>query len=384
MVKRKWLGGVLGANKMIYAIPYDADVILEINPERHSMIVFGDVGNQPCKWYGGVLAPNNKIYAIPYAASMVLEIEPETKTVSPFALVTTGWGKWAGGVLAGNGKIYAMPALATTILEIDIEAKVRPISYHGMLPGGGPLDDKWNGAVLAPNGKIYGIPWRAGKVLEFDPDSNALALVGSIMTSTNFTWHGGVVTKDGRIIAVPYNSAWVLEIGESVCSTSSAVETYPSIRDERPRSAGADSPKDWRGQAEPVWERKTDESPISPVPLGTADDASTQVFVLALLGCPDAEKTSEDSCFHLSHRTWHSAMVTIMKPTSQLNEIRAQGELVNHYHPLPPQMSTNKRRVFVTLGRMCSRSVCALAHSAAIAIVKPSFGLLLPVQWAST
>ena len=50
-----------------------------------------------------------------------------------------------------------------------------------------------------------------------------------------------------------------------------------------------------------------------------------QTFVLALLGCPDAAKASEDACFHLSHCTWHSAMITLMKPDSMLVDIRDQG-----------------------------------------------------------
>ena len=49
-----------------------------------------------------------------------------------------------------------------------------------------------------------------------------------------------------------------------------------------------------------------------------------RTFVLALLGCPDAAKSSEDACFHLSHRTWHSAMVTIMGSASTLGDIREQ------------------------------------------------------------
>ena len=65
-----------------------------------------------------VLAPNGKIYAIPYAAAVVLEIDTEARTALPFAATGSGWAKWAGGVLATNGKIYGIPALATGILEI--------------------------------------------------------------------------------------------------------------------------------------------------------------------------------------------------------------------------------------------------------------------------
>ena len=138
--------------RLSYAIPYDADVVLEIDPENQALFLFGSLGKQPCKWYGGggrrqphaprppsssyrsscaltfvrathamvraALAPNGKIYAIPYASPVVLEIDPEARTAMPFAAAGEGWAKWAGGILAGNGKIYGVPALATGVLEI--------------------------------------------------------------------------------------------------------------------------------------------------------------------------------------------------------------------------------------------------------------------------
>lgn len=56
-VKRKWVEGVLGANKRVYGIPYDADVVLEIDPETHALFIFGQLSRfgDSCKWYGGVL-----------------------------------------------------------------------------------------------------------------------------------------------------------------------------------------------------------------------------------------------------------------------------------------------------------------------------------------
>mgnify|MGYP004225096571 CR=1 FL=1 len=134
------------------AQPYDAPVILEIDPVTHTMDTFGAFGAEQCKWYGGVLAPNGKIYTIPYASQYVMEISPENKTATIFATVGTGFGKWSGGVLAHNGKIYGIPALASNILEIDVNSRTVIAYGHGILPGGALLQDKWNGGVLAPNG----------------------------------------------------------------------------------------------------------------------------------------------------------------------------------------------------------------------------------------
>lgn len=61
-VKRKWVEGVLGKNGRIYAIPYDANVVLEIDPDSRTLLLIGELPSDPCKWYGGVLGPNDKIY----------------------------------------------------------------------------------------------------------------------------------------------------------------------------------------------------------------------------------------------------------------------------------------------------------------------------------
>lgn len=310
-VKRKWVEGVLGKNGLVFAIPYDANAVLEIDPDTHALMLFGHLGSEPCKYYGGVRGPNDKIYGIPYSASYVLEIDPQRRTATEFAFAQVGWGKWSGGVLSGNGKIYAIPALARGILEIDVERGRTEVL--GMLPGGNSLDDKWNGGVLAPNGRVYGIPWRSNKVLEFDPTTKAIALLGSL-ASTNFTWHGGVLTEAGRIVAVPYNSAWVLEIGESVCSgvKTSSQALLPQLAS-APRSSDVPS-----ATASPEAGAPATTAPTVP----SVGLHAKQTFVLAMLGCPDASKTSENACFHLSHRLWHSVMITVLPHDAVLLDIR--------------------------------------------------------------
>ena len=363
-VKRKWVDGVMGRNGLIYAIPYDADVVLEIDPETHALMLFGRVGGDPCKWYGGVLAPNGKIYTIPYASPYVLEIDTERRIARPFAMTYPHWAKWSGGVLAPNGKIYGIPALSKSVLEIDVEKE--QTSLYGMLPGGNDLQDKWGGGVLAPNGKIYGLPWRSASVLEFDPTNKAISLLGQGIGSSNFSWSGGVLANDGRIVAVPYNGAWVLEIGESVCSVAATKkEILPPLSLEHLSSAAltaapgainfspvAGAPRATTTNAAMPTSRPvsiqgaimapgadvktasgtpviaTDALALSPtIPSVYATGMSAgagRTFVLALLGCPDESKAAEDACFHLSHRTWHSAMATIMQSDSSLHDIRAQ------------------------------------------------------------
>ena len=83
-----------------------------IGPEMKIPLYTGPPRN---KWYGGVLAGNGKVYAIPGNADRVLEVDPETKDVWPIGDNLMRYGrqeeqyspKWVGGVRADDGKIYA-------------------------------------------------------------------------------------------------------------------------------------------------------------------------------------------------------------------------------------------------------------------------------------
>ena len=132
--KRKWVEGVLGRNGMVYAIPFDANGVLEIDPETRALMLFGFVGTGPCKWYGGVLGPNDKIYTIPYSSPYVLEIDPEKRIARPFAMTYPHWAKWSGGVLAPNGRIYVrlrcMPECIPTACASSQPISLSALSLH--------------------------------------------------------------------------------------------------------------------------------------------------------------------------------------------------------------------------------------------------------------
>ena len=256
----------------------------------------------------------------------MLSIDTEEHTTSFVAAVGGRWGKWAGGVLARNGLIYAIPALADAMLEIDPDKNT--VSMFGMLPDSRSLEDKWNGGVLAPNGRIYGVPWRSHQVLELDPSTKSLSLLGQL-PSSNFWWHGGVLTKSGKIIAVPYNSPVVLEIGEQLCSLGAgAPQTLSDAFPRGPTVEYALDPVDTTNAVVPVpssaLSAVMDPSSAPWSSSSSSSSSSRATFVLALMGCPESAKSSEDACFHLGHRTWHSVMITIMKPTAMLSDIRAQ------------------------------------------------------------
>jgi len=198
----KWQGGVLAPNGKIYAIPHSSTQILEIDPNTQTTTPFGNLSGS-YKWRGGVLAPNGKIYAIPLNSTQILEIDPNTKTTTLFGNLSGSY-KWQGGVLAPNGKIYAIPHSSTQILEIDPNTKTTTL--FGDFSG----SDKWEGGVLAPNGKIYAIPRDSTQILEIDPNTHDATLFGNFIGS--YKWSGGVLAPNGKIYAIPYNSTQILEI----------------------------------------------------------------------------------------------------------------------------------------------------------------------------
>jgi len=70
---RKYSGGVLGPNGLIYFIPYNADHIGILNPSSNSFSTL-DISSfisSGSKYYGGVLGPNGLIYFIPRNADHI-------------------------------------------------------------------------------------------------------------------------------------------------------------------------------------------------------------------------------------------------------------------------------------------------------------------------
>jgi len=77
--------------------------------------------------------------------------------------------------------------------------------------------------------------------------------------------------------------------------------------------------------------------------------------VLAMLGCPESAKTTEDMCFHVGYRVWHSAMITIAPHDSLLGLIREKvlnsglAHMPQSYcflfkgHPLDPTVEATMR-----------------------------------------
>ena len=191
----KWRHAVV-LNGRVFAIPYSATKVLEINPVTQTVVARNlpsemDVGqqNQANKWWMGVAnAAKTVAYCIPAGAARVLVIDatdPNNTVISLISAPEFGTEtpeKWHDGVLAGDGAIYAVPHNATTVLRINTATRVvttLDLGSFGLDSGGA----YWSAAALGNNGKVYGVPWNAACILEITPTATTpfatVALVGS-------------------------------------------------------------------------------------------------------------------------------------------------------------------------------------------------------------
>lgn len=146
------------------------------------------------QWHKGIQLSNGKIYAIPYRASTILEINPLTRVITNIPLpVENGGvdytgdtsGKWWTAVASEDKtKAFCIPSSAEKVLLISINATTQAaeVSYIGdKFASGG---EKWRDAVLVPsssggNGRIYAMPFKYTGVLEIDPTTNSTRILGS-------------------------------------------------------------------------------------------------------------------------------------------------------------------------------------------------------------
>ncbi|MHA1540111.1 MAG: flagellin N-terminal helical domain-containing protein [Alphaproteobacteria bacterium] len=207
---------ILAPNGKLYAMPYDGDRVLEIDPVTGDSQEIGDVYTGGAKYFGnGAIASNGNIYVAPVDAGQILEINPTTGETNLVGDVLPGSAKYAGFVAADNGKFYATPRDAGQVMEFNPETyEIRFIgdSFAGT--------NKWREGVLADNGKIYAIPSESGRVLEIDPETGETNLVGTDYGSGTYKWGRGVLAPNGKIYAAPVEATQVLEFDPATGQTN--------------------------------------------------------------------------------------------------------------------------------------------------------------------
>lgn len=202
----RWVGGVLAPNGRIYGMPFNAGVVLEIDPDAGTARTFGSVVGVDA-YVGGVLGLDGFVYGIPLGASQVLRIDPDAGTATRVGPDLGDGRHFAGGVVGPDGRIWMMPAndLQVGVFDPSTETLER---VGPMLP---PTGHKYRGAVVSPSGLIVGIPARETRLLRIDPVTDEVRLFGEV-PSLMRSWYGGVVTPDGRVLGLPLESPSLLVI----------------------------------------------------------------------------------------------------------------------------------------------------------------------------
>ena len=171
--REKYLGGALGSDGKIYAIPGFARRVLRIDPNDGGVEYVGPEYPGEFKWLRSVTCPKSgAIYGLPCHADTVLKILPRPEPIiTEIGAGEIGVGLWKfhGGVLSPHdGCIYCIPQFAERVLKID------PATDRCELIGPAfPGRNKWYGGLMGTDGCIYGVPQNAESVLRIDPKGPA-------------------------------------------------------------------------------------------------------------------------------------------------------------------------------------------------------------------
>eukprot|EP00930_Biecheleria_cincta_P042700 TRINITY_DN29388_c0_g1_i1.p1 TRINITY_DN29388_c0_g1~~TRINITY_DN29388_c0_g1_i1.p1 ORF type:complete len:531 (+),score=86.01 TRINITY_DN29388_c0_g1_i1:178-1770(+) len=163
----------------IYAIPYDARYVLQIDPVRNGEAkeIGPDLGKVEGKYCSVKLAPNGNLYAPPYNAEQVLQIDAAggVSLVGPnFGGIETAPRKYVTICEGKNRLLYCPPFYAERVLEINCaKGESRLI---GTKLGSG--EGKYAAACLGPDGMIYCPPLEARRVLQIHPEFHEAEEIG--------------------------------------------------------------------------------------------------------------------------------------------------------------------------------------------------------------
>jgi hypothetical protein len=163
----KWAGIARADNGVMYCAANDSPDVLRIDPHD---LTASDLGtatrtnfgldlSDGTKWQGIILGADGLLYCVPFFAPDILIIDPVANTAVRSALGATfssGGSKWEYGCNGPNGRIYCMPRTKAEILEIDPIGQTARLSKFGATISAG--GSKWESAVQTLPGTIIGVP----------------------------------------------------------------------------------------------------------------------------------------------------------------------------------------------------------------------------------
>ena len=117
----KCIGGTLSPDgRYIYGTQFDLAGVLKIDTKTDTTSTISQSFSNN-GWIGSVLAANGCIYAVPYESNNILKIDPTTDTITRFGNLSalSNNAKFVGAVFSNNA-IYGIPSGSTQIVKIDL------------------------------------------------------------------------------------------------------------------------------------------------------------------------------------------------------------------------------------------------------------------------
>lgn len=195
--KYRWVGGILGEDDYIYAIPTGAEGVLKINTKTGDYKIFGDVETKKFKYTGGgYYKEDGCIYGFPRASDTLLKIDTKKESVEEIKIdidyADTKNDHHYGGVIYKD-TIYLSPRGAHYILAINLKDYSTKKIGEGKIP-----NDYWySGAILHYNGKIYFYPnTEKARTMVLAPETEEIEFIGEPI---NCYCYGGMIANNGCI-----------------------------------------------------------------------------------------------------------------------------------------------------------------------------------------
>lgn len=255
----KWQGAVKSSyNGKIYGIPSNAREVLCIDPLQQIAYTFGQVNKiennilssssiNHDMWFGGVEVLNKSndssmIYAIPFNAQSFLSINPSTNLIqSCGGTLLYGKNKYRGGVCDMYGRIHCIPCDASQICLYDPKLNKYELYGDENTMGNNNIkknvgnnmnkntttttsilsqcmndSNKYYGGIYCEHDdRILAIPFDATSILIIDPEYKQISLIfeNDILLKGKSKFSGGVLALNNQCIyCIPYNSTFVLKI----------------------------------------------------------------------------------------------------------------------------------------------------------------------------
>jgi hypothetical protein len=212
-----WIGNALGADGRVWGCPFDAQVILVVDPitREARRSAFGATLSADVKKWHTFIPYREYLYGIPWNAQDVLKVNTKTRTatnITPSGGVDfSGTDKWGTGCFDPvSGLILGAPNRLGTILQLDPrdDSAVANDMGAGLAPA---ASEQYAGLYPVADGRVIGMPYHAtGGILSIHGDELSANITefsasdGSTLTGAS-KWAGGVYSaRTNKIVGAPH------------------------------------------------------------------------------------------------------------------------------------------------------------------------------------